>query len=439
MTYGTEVRASRMIRNASIARRCGFPVAKTSEYFIYTPHLSLVQYLITFTSSREEKPARKNSKKITEKKRKKDGSIDQGSGAGGSASPGLLPLSGAQGVSASSKKRKTSDDGPKPGSFSKRGKSSRDSSFSMEPLDEKTCGMDSPMDSSKAIVRHQQPKMQTTPVQREKRLTFATHEVVASVGVADEGLHSRSYNARLLAGQYAYTGEHASSATETPPNSYTSASPTTSISMEHPVTYTINNTHPYATSSKAMSSTPTLTNTPPLTSIPYPLGQDARHSRLPPPDVVEHLVNVYFTFVYSQTYAFLHRQTFTETLYKQPPVLIMSLCAVAARFSEEFSKHEEEFAVPARSLIFENYDNYCVEVVQSMVHMGLHDFGSSNGDKAWMFCGMAVRMGSALNLNLENGQAKMIIKSPIAREVARRTYWSYYLMDVSISGQLTVK
>lgn len=396
-----------------------------------------MQFLIRLALLREEKPTRKNSKKISEKKRKKDGTIDPDPGIGGSVSQGLLSLGGAQGATASSKKRKTSDDGPKPGSFSKRGKSSRDSSFSMEPLDEKASGMDSSMDSSKTIVRHQQPKMQATPVQREKRLTFATHEAIASVNVTDEGLASRSYNSRLLAEQYSYgsTGKHGPS--ETPPNSYTSASPTTSISMEHPVTYGMNS-NPYETGSKGMSVTPTLTSTPPLIQIPYPFGEDPRHSQLPNSDVLEHLVNVYFTYVYSQTYAFLHRQTFTETLHKQPPVLLFSLCAVAARFSDRFSKHEEEFAEPARKLIFENYDNYCVEVVQSMIHMGLHDFGSSKGDKAWMFCGMAVRMGSALNLNLENGQAKMVIKSPIAREVARRTYWSYYLMDVSTSMQLVL-
>lgn len=303
---------------------------------------------------------------------------------------------------------------------------SRDNSFSMEPLDEKAPDMDNFVDNSKSIVRHQQPGIRATPVQVEKRLGFATDEAIASTSLNDQGLASKSYNSRLLAEQYTYggMGKHIPSVIEA---SY--VSPATS--MEQPVTYALNSNQ-YATSSKDMSATPTLTSTPPLMSVPPPLGEDSRHSQLPNSDVLEHLIGVYFTYVYSQTYAFLHRQTFTENLYKQPPVLIFSLCAVAARFSDRFSKYEEDFAGPARKLIFENYDNYSIEVVQSLVHMGLHDFGSSNGDKAWMFCGMAVRMGSALNLNLENGHAKTVIKSPIAREVARRTYWSYYLMDVSI-------
>lgn len=311
----------------------------------------------------------------------------------------------------------------------------------MEPLDEKASGMDTSMDGSKALVRHQQPQMQATPVQREKRLAFATNEAVAPMNVTDEGLTSRTYNSRLLAEQYSFgiSGKHVPS-TEAPTNSFSSASPTTSISIDHPVTYGMNNSSTYTTSSKAMSTTPTLMSTPPLTSVVlHPLGEDPRNSKIPNSTVLEHLVEVYFTYVYSQTYAFLHRQTFIETLHKQPPVLLLSLCAVAARFSEIYNRHEEEFARQARSLIFENYDNYCVEVVQSMIHMGLHDFGSSNGDKAWMFCGMAVRMGTALNLNLENGRAKMMLQSPVAREAARRTYWSYYLMDVSIAKSLTLR
>jgi hypothetical protein len=104
------------------------------------------------------------------------------------------------------------------------------------------------------------------------------------------------------------------------------------------------------------------------------------------------------------------------------------MCAVAARFSN-YSSSEVIFASRARALIMENYDNYNLEVVQSMVHMGLHDFGSNNGHKAWMFAGMAVRMGAALNMNLEN-RKKDKNKNIISKECARRTYWSYYLMDV---------
>ncbi|KAI5818261.1 fungal-specific transcription factor domain-containing protein [Pyronema omphalodes] len=116
-----------------------------------------------------------------------------------------------------------------------------------------------------------------------------------------------------------------------------------------------------------------------------------------------------------------------DNLDTHHPVLLFSMCAVSARFSP-FKSQEENWALYTRELIRDNYDNYCLEVVQSMVHMGLHDFGSNNGHRAWMFAGMAVRMGSALNMNLEN-RKKDKEKNAIAKECIRRTYWSYYLMD----------
>lgn len=375
----------------------------------------------------EEKPARKNSKKISDKKKKKDGTMDQEVAVGSSASPGVLPLNGGQGNFGPPKKRKASDDGQKSGGvFLKRGKSSRDSSFSMEPIEEKTDVMNNSVETAKlTALRHHHQLQTQAPIQSQKRLTFATeHTSATSMNVTDEGRAPRSFSSRVLAEQYppgGYVGiPPVSGAT---PSSFTSASPTS----DHPVIYGANNS--YSSSSKALSATPTM-KTPPLPSyVPLPMGEDPRNSKFPPPAVVNHLVEMYFKYVYSQTYAFLHKQTFIETLDKQPAVLVVSLCTVAARFSQECSHMEETLAVQARQLIFDNYDRYCLEVVQSMIHMGLHDFGSSKGDKAWMFCGMAVRMGTALNLNLENGRAKIKLQCPIARESARRTFWSYYLMD----------
>lgn len=167
--------------------------------------------------------------------------------------------------------------------------------------------------------------------------------------------------------------------------------------------------------------------------IPPPMNSDSRHVGLPDAPTLEHLVGYYFTHVYSQTYAFLHRKSFMADLHKPAPyknVLLLSLCAVAARFSEDQRHHEERYAQYARQEILNNFDQNKLEVVQAMLLMGLHDFGSQNGDKAWMFCGMAVRMGAALNLNLPSKASPK--KTFIQHEIERRTYWSYYLMDVRI-------
>ncbi|KAF8460598.1 fungal-specific transcription factor domain-containing protein [Kalaharituber pfeilii] len=183
----------------------------------------------------------------------------------------------------------------------------------------------------------------------------------------------------------------------------------------------------FYSSTRSRSATTPVTGTPTLPSLPGPIGEDPRNPLLPGPKDLEHLVDLYFTHVYSQHYPFLHRNTFMNNLERHRPVLLFSLCAIAARFSDQFREAEEQFAVQARQFILESFDEQKLEVVQALVLMGLHDFGSNNGHKAWMFAGMAVRLGAAMNLNMEPRKEKA--KTPVEAEVMRRTYWSYYLMD----------
>jgi hypothetical protein len=216
---------------------------------------------------------------------------------------------------------------------------------------------------------------------------------------------------------------------QTPVSSFAHPAPMSSISSPTSTLYGEVATNRRAFSSKSsVRSIATPKAEPPKTYAP--LNQDPRHEFLPDKQTLKKLVELYFTHVYSQTYAFLHRTTFLERLYDDTPykpTLLLALCAVAARFDPEQRQHEELYAQAARREILNHFDANKLEVVQAMLIMGLHDFGSANGDKAWMFCGMAVRMGAALNLNLPSKTPKGFIEA----EVERRTYWSYYLMDVS--------
>ncbi|KAL7269257.1 hypothetical protein RUND412_008087 [Rhizina undulata] len=328
------------------------------------------------------------------------------------------------------KRRKVSDDLGKNGGSLKRGKSSRASSFSTEPMDSVMSGMGR---DGEAPVQHQ--------IQTASKLMFATEDAlhqnpgqVVEQRIPPE--KSRKYYTRQLQQQRFQSNEqyamYPKSVSETPPHSYTSASPTSSLSGAIRENHTSFMNNGYSRSSNAFDSTPPAM-TPTMTSVSLPLGVDPRHHALPTPAMQEQLAEAYFTNIYSQTYAFLHKDTFMQNLNKQPPVLLFSLMAVSARFSE-WCHMEEDWAKCARGLILEKFDSNKLEVVQSMINMGLHDFGSGNGQKGWMFAGMAVRMGAALNLNLETknsdtDKATLPVQVAIKREVARRTYWAYYLMD----------
>lgn len=233
------------------------------------------------------------------------------------------------------------------------------------------------------------------------------------------------------------------------PQSYPPSSPSVSVASGngvivpyHPPPPSAPSVHSYQSKSdsKGSGSHHERSSTPQTMAVTSPsapvamyrmLEPNSMSSHLPPPDLLDVLVKAYFTHFYSQTYAFLHKPSFIRTLNQQPPILLFSICAVAARFTKECTPQAAEvWADCTRQLIMQNYDTYTLEVVQSMVHMGIHDFGTNNGHKAWIFAGMAVRMGSAMNMNLEKHKKDM---STINKEVTRRTYWSYYLMDVSLS------
>lgn len=383
--------------------------------FLPCPTFSSRRSCLNLSNRREEKPARKNSKKTAGLKRKRESDLEV-------AKPGFLPLNGV----VSGKKRKASEEGR--GGAVKRGKSSRGSSFSMEPNDSKVYGARRSVDGPA-----RQPP-QPTPVQEEMKpfaVPGASGPFVPVNGVPGNSEMPQRYQRNNPADEYdACNGDSRRlSGAATPTRSYASASPRPTIPSHANDQVVLYSSRAGSSSASRNGKGLAVAETPPLCSIPRILGEDPRHPDLPSRPILERLVDVYFRYVYSQTYAFLHRKTFEENLDTHRPVLLFSLCALAARFSREHSSMEKVFTLRARQLVLEHYADYKIDVVQSMVHLGLHDFGTGNGEKAWMFAGMAVRMGSMMYLHF-GGRVKDF-PTPISKEVARRTYWSYYLMDVS--------
>jgi hypothetical protein len=244
----------------------------------------------------------------------------------------------------------------------------------------------------------------------------------------DQTGHSRKEYVREMRDQN-QSHERAHSLSDASPLSYSTVSPSLSVASLVP-----SGNGGYLERNSGYSMDHRYGESPVPMDIPRRMGEDPRHNDLPGPARLNQLVEAYFANVFSQTYAFLHKPSFMENWDKHSPVLLFSMCAVAARFANCSPEEEHLYELRARQHILDGYDKYSLEMVQSLVHMGLHDFGSNNGAKAWMFAGMAVRMGAALNMNLES-RKKDKKKDAIVQECTRRTYWSYYLMDVSCSSQ----
>ncbi|KAK5111015.1 hypothetical protein LTR62_005390 [Meristemomyces frigidus] len=171
--------------------------------------------------------------------------------------------------------------------------------------------------------------------------------------------------------------------------------------------------------------------------------------KLPSKGIQEHLTEVYFDYVYGQSYHLLHKPSFIRKLAQGtiPPVLILAVCAVSARFSnhpavrtEPAFLRGEQWAAPARDIALNRYDTPNITILISYLLLGLHEFGTCQGGRSWMLCGMAQRMAYALQLHNDLDHDPKIRRGSDGkqgegdltftdREIRRRTVWSCFLMD----------
>lgn len=167
--------------------------------------------------------------------------------------------------------------------------------------------------------------------------------------------------------------------------------------------------------------------------------------QLPPKDLQQHLAEVFFDYVYGQSYHLLHKPSFMRRLAQDqvPPVLMLAVCAMSARYSnhpqvrtEPAFLRGEQWAKPAREISLRRYDQPNITILIVYLILGLHEFGTCQGGRSWMFGGMAQRMAYALQLHqdLDHDPKRSAgsEKSELTftdREIRRRTMWSCFLLD----------
>ena len=166
---------------------------------------------------------------------------------------------------------------------------------------------------------------------------------------------------------------------------------------------------------------------------------------LPPLHLQEHLAEVFFDCIYGQSYLLLHKPSFMRKLKTGtvPPVLMLAVCAIAARFSthpqvggEPAFLRGDAWATPARAIVEKRHYEPNITILTVMLILGLHYFGTCEGGLSWSFGGQAMRMAYALQLHCELDHDPLGRKSDKAselsftdREIRRRTMWACFLMD----------
>ena len=166
---------------------------------------------------------------------------------------------------------------------------------------------------------------------------------------------------------------------------------------------------------------------------------------LPPMHLQEHLAEVFFDCIYGQSYLLLHKPSFMRKLKTGtvPPVLMLAVCAISARFSthpqvngEPAFLRGDTWANPARAIIEKRHYEPNITILTVMLILGLHYFGTCEGGLSWSFGGQAMRMAYALQLHRELDHDPLGQRSDKSselsftdREIRRRTMWACFLMD----------
>lgn len=177
--------------------------------------------------------------------------------------------------------------------------------------------------------------------------------------------------------------------------------------------------------------------------------QSEGRDRLPSTELQAHLIEIYFEYVYGQSYHLLHKPSFMRNFQAGtvPAVLLLAVCAVSARFSNhpyfdpttKLFNRGEEWAKPARDIALKRYDDRSMTVLITYLLLGLHEFGARSGGRSWMLGGMALRMAYSLQLHSVEPPRLQGERPPTFtdREIERRTMWSCFIMDrMNSSGSL---
>ncbi|OAP58763.1 hypothetical protein AYL99_06060 [Fonsecaea erecta] len=162
-----------------------------------------------------------------------------------------------------------------------------------------------------------------------------------------------------------------------------------------------------------------------------------------PNEILEAVVETYFTYCHNQPYSFFHEGNFRHRLLTDslPEYLILAVFAYSVRYCAHsyFANNPHEMSVLYANQSWKSVVKNCftankaadLSIVQTIALLALFDFtaGQTRHGSAWVKIGMAVRIAQDLGLMLD---ASPNLPSP-DREERHRTFWSVYLLDRLVS------
>lgn len=184
------------------------------------------------------------------------------------------------------------------------------------------------------------------------------------------------------------------------------------------------------------------------------------------PDLIIHLLNMYFTWHYSYFTCLPKSLFYRDFLLGKPPlntrrkteyctsVLVNAMLALGCHFTSFPAAREhpndsatagDHFFKEAKRLIMENdeHEKPKITTVQALALMSVREAGCGREAKGWVYSGMSFRMACDLGLNLNAGGLAGGLASGNDRSIdedeedARRiTFWGCFLFDKCWSNYL---
>ncbi|OBZ86157.1 Cutinase transcription factor 1 alpha [Choanephora cucurbitarum] len=154
---------------------------------------------------------------------------------------------------------------------------------------------------------------------------------------------------------------------------------------------------------------------------------------LPPKDLSEHLVQLYFKHFYPFLPLFYKRQLCPKDAVT--PLLMNAIYAVASRISPDARVRSDPeasetagdiFFERAEKLLDESYDTPSISTIQALLLLASHQHGAMKSAKAWLYSGMAFRMAQDLGLHRNCDHWNIPLEECERR---KRVFWCCYIVD----------
>ncbi|KAJ7675340.1 fungal-specific transcription factor domain-containing protein [Mycena rosella] len=201
---------------------------------------------------------------------------------------------------------------------------------------------------------------------------------------------------------------------------------------------------------------------PPIKDPTQLIHEENLDIELPQPQVQEHLLQLYFTYIHP-VFPLIHKTRFLteyntspihsphgpgsttkpEPAQKFSPLLLLAMFSISARFSDQ------DTPLPPKGKMWEagaSYFNLAKRILGKVMHrsrpstcqtlllLGYREFGIGSMEQGWIYIGMAIRMAIDLGLNCnlgdwKSGSGEQTLFSAEETQTRRQIWWACCVAD----------